>query len=277
MISNDEQVKVMDFGLVRVSDASTQLTKTGMVIGTLSYCPPEQAEAKIEEIDEQSDVYAIGATLYELLAGCPPIHGGSILELLYKTIHQEPIRPCEINPQIPPVLQEVCLKALQKTKEKRYPSVAALRDSLRKFSAGRTGKIQRKSVGDRMQNWLYKHKKLASIMAISLCLIVLLGKWGINYMSSENTSLIELYMTEAEVLLQKGKIVEVIEIYQKVKDISPNFPDIHKRLGIAYEQMKNYPQAVYYLERYLELAKDAKDVKEIQEKIRRLRTLSGNK
>ena len=130
MVGNDGTVKVMDFGLARETDFS-DLTGTGAVVGTVSYLSPEQIAGG--GVDPRSDLYALGAVLYEVLRGGPPFVGNSVSSVLYKHLNEEPAPLRERDPDIPSELQAVVLTLLNKAPERRYESAAELASDLRKI------------------------------------------------------------------------------------------------------------------------------------------------
>lgn len=128
--------RVTDFGLAKQVDSDTELTRTGQVIGTPSYFPPEQASGKRDEIGVRSDVYSLGAILYCLLTGRPPFQAASTVETVMQVLHQEPVAPRTLNQQLPIDLNTICMKCLSKEPAKRYESAEALAGDLRRFLAG---------------------------------------------------------------------------------------------------------------------------------------------
>ncbi|WP_372371372.1 serine/threonine protein kinase [Candidatus Uabimicrobium sp. HlEnr_7] len=123
---------IMDFGLAKVEEASQKLSKTGMMMGTLRYMTPEQAEGRHSATTAQSDQYSIGAILYELLAKRPIFTAKTHLSLLKCILIKEPIPLCEINSKIPKELEQICNKALSKSKKHRYQSCSTMSNHLRK-------------------------------------------------------------------------------------------------------------------------------------------------
>jgi serine/threonine protein kinase len=128
--------KITDFGLAkRLADATGQ-TQSGDIVGTPAYMAPEQAEGRIKDIGTAADVYALGAVLYEVLAGRPPFQGETVLLMLEQVRTQEPPPLRRLRPKLPRDLETICLKCLQKDPARRYGSAAALADDLRRFLAG---------------------------------------------------------------------------------------------------------------------------------------------
>jgi serine/threonine-protein kinase len=135
MITPQGTVKVMDFGIARaVSDSAATMTSTAAVIGTAQYLSPEQARG--EGVDARSDVYSLGCMLYELVTGAPPFTGDSPVAVAYQHVREDPRLPSSINPEVPPELDAILLKALSKNPANRYQSAADMRTDLLRALAG---------------------------------------------------------------------------------------------------------------------------------------------
>ena len=135
MLTPQGQVKVMDFGIARaVADTSSTMTQTAAVIGTAQYLSPEQARG--ETVDARSDLYSTGCLLYELLVGRPPFVGESPVSVAYQHVREEPAPPSSFDPDIPPEVDAVVLKALAKNREHRYQSASEMRQDIHRVLAG---------------------------------------------------------------------------------------------------------------------------------------------
>jgi serine/threonine protein kinase/WD40 repeat protein len=164
--------KVADFGLAkRLEDFDSSQTRTGSIIGTPSYMAPEQAEGRVRDIGMATDVYALGAILYEMLTGRPPFRGQTPLETLEAVRTREPVPPGKIRTGVPRDLETICLKCLRKEPANRYASAEALADDLRRFLTGEPIQARRVSAASRLAMWAKRHPALSTTLAISVLVI----------------------------------------------------------------------------------------------------------
>jgi serine/threonine protein kinase len=136
LLTADGVPKIADFGLAKFLDRDRGLTFTGAVLGTASYMAPEQAAGQTSQTCPATDVYALGAILYEALTGRPPFRGETRDLTIYQVLHDEPVPPAQIQPAVPADLQTICLKCLEKDPAQRYASAEALAEDLRCFQLG---------------------------------------------------------------------------------------------------------------------------------------------
>jgi serine/threonine protein kinase len=133
LLAADGTPKVGDFGLAKMLDSQASLTQSESVMGSPSYMAPEQAQGHAKEAGPPVDVYAVGAILYELLTGRQPFRGTTALETLEQVKTTEPVPPSRLVPGVPPDIETICLKCLQKESGKRYETSRALSEDLRRF------------------------------------------------------------------------------------------------------------------------------------------------
>jgi serine/threonine-protein kinase len=180
--------KVSDFGLAKRINNAENLTRTGAVVGTPSYMPPEQAAGR-KELTPAADVYSLGAILYEALTGRPPFQASYPLDTLLLVLEQEPVPPRTLNPNVDRELELICLKCLQKPPEMRYPTAGALAADLEAYAAGQPvaaapsglrfflARVFRETHhADILENWgaLWMWH---SVMIFLLCLLTQVMKW----------------------------------------------------------------------------------------------------
>lgn len=165
--------KITDFGLAKKLDDEGQ-TRTGAIMGTPSYMAPEQAGGKIHELGPPADIWALGAILYELLTGRPPFKGASVPDTLLLVRSSEPVPPRQLAPKVPPDLETICLKCLQKEPAKRYATSLDLADDLRRFLNREP--IRARPVGsfERVWRWGRRNPAMAGLTA-AMVLALLLG------------------------------------------------------------------------------------------------------
>jgi hypothetical protein len=130
LIDSTGRPRVTDFGLAKQRDGEGGLTASGAILGTPAYMAPEQVETA-REVGPPADVYALGGILYFLLTGQPPFDGDSVHQLLMQLLMHRPTPPRRLNPEVPPDLEAICLKCLEKEPSNRYPTAAAVADALR--------------------------------------------------------------------------------------------------------------------------------------------------
>ena len=136
MLTRGGAVKVMDFGIARaMGDAGMTMTQTAAVIGTAQYLSPEQAKG--EQVDARSDLYSTGCLLYELLTGRPPFIGDSPVAVAYQHVREAPQPPSYYDPEVPPVVDAIVMKALAKHPDERYQSADEMRADLERALDGR--------------------------------------------------------------------------------------------------------------------------------------------
>src|SRR5262249_32275613 len=128
--------KITDFGLAKRLDVPAGHTLSGAIIGTPSYMAKEQALGMNNEVSARTDVYALGAVLYELLPGRPPFQAARMWDTVVQVIQEEPVPPRRLEPKVPADLETICLKCLQKEPAKRYASAADLAEDVSRFQAG---------------------------------------------------------------------------------------------------------------------------------------------
>src|SRR5262249_23740967 len=141
-------------------------TESGAVLGTPSYMAPEQAGGRTKEISPGTDVYALGALLYEMLTGHPPFRGASLMETLEQARDREPVALRRLQPGVPRDLDTICLKCLRKEAGRRYATAEALADDLGRFRRGEP--IQARPVGTvaRLAKWVRRRPAIAGLLAL---------------------------------------------------------------------------------------------------------------
>jgi WD40 repeat protein/serine/threonine protein kinase len=182
MVDGRGQLWVTDFGLAQFKREGEQsLTLTGDLIGTLRYMSPEQALAKQVPVDHRTDVYALGATLYELLTLQPVFAGSDRQELLRQIACEDPRALRRLNRAVPVELETVIHKALEKDPADRYATAQALADDLRRFLDDRPILARRPSWWQRLRKWAWRRRDMVGTALGSLLVLLALGVAGLAY------------------------------------------------------------------------------------------------
>jgi WD40 repeat protein len=173
--------KITDFGLAKRLDGVGK-TATGDVLGTPIYMAPEQASGRVKDVGPQTDVYALGVILYEMLTGRPPFLSANSIDIVRQVISDEPVSPSRLQHKVPRDLVTVCLKCLEKDPQKRYPSAAALADDLQHFIDGEPITARPVTRVQRAVKWARRRPALAGLVAVSALavLTLLVGGWAYN-------------------------------------------------------------------------------------------------
>jgi serine/threonine protein kinase len=250
-------VWVTDFGLAQVADGG--LTRSGDVVGTLHYMSPEQATGR-RNVDHRTDVYSLGATLYELLTLEPIFADADRETLLYRILKEEPQRPRSIDRGIPEDLETIVLKATAKAADERYATAGDMAEDLQRFLDDKPILARRPSIVDRGRKWLRRHP---SVVAATI-LILAFGSIAL----AASTLLIGQQQRKTKVALNSEKL--------RAKEAKDRFnlarQSTDEMIQIADEELSDHPEqqrlrrrlleaALAYYEKFIDLRQNDPDAK----------------
>jgi thiol-disulfide isomerase/thioredoxin len=191
LLDKDGRPHVTDFGLAKHLDGPAGQTQTGTIVGTPGYMSPEQAAGR-KDLTTASDVYSVGAILYDLITGRPPFEAPTVFDVLTKVIGEEPEPPHKHNPQVDRDLETICLKCLQKDPRRRYASAEELARDLGRYRAGEPIQARPVSHLERARKWVRRRPVAAAVAAV-LCaaaLVLSVGGWvfGVRLQAALDTA-----------------------------------------------------------------------------------------
>jgi hypothetical protein len=195
---------IADFGLAKFIERDESLTQAGAPMGSPSYMPPEQAAGYLDQVGPHSDVYSLGAILYELLTGRPPFRAETAVATMRQVMESEPAAPRKLNAALPPDLETICLKCLEKNPARRYHSAGALGEELGRFLNHEPIQAIAVSPVRKAETWL-RHHPWTLVAAVSSVTMVLLG---LLYWQFERGKFLENQLLADQALRQPALIAE---------------------------------------------------------------------
>jgi eukaryotic-like serine/threonine-protein kinase len=215
LLTSDGIPKITDFGLAkRLEEDDSNQTKSGTILGTPSYMAPEQALGNVHELGPQSDLYSLGAMLYEFITGKPPFQGPTPMDTVIKVTQEEVVAPSRLQPEVPSDLETICVKCLQKEPANRYTNCFELAEDLNRYLIGEP--ILARPVGsiERAVRWCKRNPRWAGMWgSIAALLLVLAGgstyaAFTINaakYQAEENARIAQKNEERAKTNEEKAK------------------------------------------------------------------------
>ena len=237
MLDGDGEIWITDFGLAQFRQGQA-VTRTGDVVGTLRYMSPEQAGGQRALLDGRTDIYSIGATLYEMLTLQPIFAEMEQARLLKRILHDEPVPPRTVTPAVPPELETIVLKAVAKAPEDRYASAAELADDLHRFLEHRPILARRPTAVQRLRKWGRRHPSLVVAAAILLVIVSIVSVASAALINVEKSAKEAAFQRERDraeeaenrFRLARRSVDEMIQISEQELAGKPHFDSVRRRL-----------------------------------------------
>jgi TolB-like protein/Tfp pilus assembly protein PilF/predicted Ser/Thr protein kinase len=257
LLDAEGQPHLTDFGLARLVEADSSVTRTREVLGTPSYMAPEQAAGEHTKVGKATDVYGLGAVLYHLLTGHPPFAGETIYETIRLLLNTEPRQPRVLNRKIDRDLSTICLKCLEKDPKRRYSSALALAEDLEHWLRHEPVQAKRSGVVTHARKWARRKPAIAAVITLSLALAtaIVWNVWkseflrhpvtnGVAVLPFENLSRDpdNAFFTDGvqdEILTDLAKIADLkvisrTSVMQYKSGAPRNLREIGQQLGVAH-------------------------------------------
>jgi eukaryotic-like serine/threonine-protein kinase len=180
LLVDDNTPKVVDFGLAKLLEADSNLTQSGVFVGTPSYAAPEQVEGSPTAVGPPADIYALGAIFYHMLTGRPPFQAATALQTLEQVKTADPVPPSRLQPGLPRDVETICLKCLQKDPHRRYDNAAALGEDLDRYLAGMPILARPTGAVDHFRKWI-KRRPAVAMLSSALALVTVLGFTAVSW------------------------------------------------------------------------------------------------
>ncbi|WP_372718533.1 protein kinase [Novipirellula sp.] len=191
LIDSDRKVWLTDFGLASANEAQTVLTRTGQIIGTPHYMSPEQASGSANRIDHRTDIYSLGATLYEWVTLKRP-HQGGRFHVLLEIVSGRLQPPSKVCSSVPASLEAIIMQSMSQSPADRYASAAEMANDLRRFSSGMPIHARRPGLADQAARWLVRNPKTSIASALGFASVVLaviltqsLASWRLSRLNTQ--------------------------------------------------------------------------------------------
>lgn len=236
ILSTDGRIMLADFGLAK-SAGEHSVTRTGALVGTLRYVSPEQAMAKRVRLDHRTDVYSLGATMYELLCFRPAYPGTDEKEILGAIISRDPPRPRKINPHVPPELDTICMKCMERSADARYDTARAMAEDLRRYISDLPIVAKRPNALQRTVKFVRRHKAPAITVSVTVLLALSVLFWT-RESKARLKAEIASRCDSAQTFAQNNRWNEAADELKRALALDPG--NIHTLLALAWHKLEYF-------------------------------------
>ncbi len=244
LVTESDRVVVTDFGLARDS-ASATITQSNQVMGTPRYMSPEQANGVRDDVDHRTDVYSLGATLYELATG-KPIFEEKDGHIFHQVLFRDPKSPRKHRPDIPLDLETIMLKATAKDAKGRYAGMAEFAEDLRRFVAGEGIRARRRSVVERVWRGVRGNRRAVGVVAVAVVVVAVII-WGLVAEAGRRS----------EVAEREGRRRKALELVQQAEEVAKRIEISVPETATLAEELEAARKAFAPLAKAIALAKEA--------------------
>ncbi|MEK7482812.1 MAG: protein kinase [Planctomycetota bacterium] len=267
LVDSSGEPYLMDFGLAKIQNLEeSRLTQSGLAVGTPAFMSPEQALGELENVDKNSDVFALGTILYNMLVGKPPFSGSSPVAVMKKIISTDPIFPRKINTRLSRGVESIIMKALEKEKSKRYQDAEVMNRDLKNLHQGKP--LLAKPPISPFFRWILRHKIPISILTLSFILFFLFMAYQLptfyqtpiplplsNNIAPKYTlqDLPQLRVRMKNYVdLEKPLYGEAIKCLNFIKELEGENSEYLVGMGYCYLNMGHYTKALEFLDKQVQ-------------------------
>lgn len=254
ILDKQKNVKILDFGIAKLVNRNDDISRTGDLLGTLMYMSPEQANN--EAIDFRTDVYSLGATLYELLTGKAPFEGDSHVSVYYQILHQDPECPRKVNPNVSVELSAITLKCLEKNPEKRYRYMSELVKDLDNYLQNRPISAKPPTTMSALAKFVERNRAFCGVMAGVMCIVFAFISVGYS-MHKKMQREQEMHAKNAQ-QMQKDAQQKLVAKNNKLQEAIAEKNEVVEKQQLLSNKIEKQQQKIADLKTMVKKAKTAK-------------------
>ncbi|MDQ7780420.1 MAG: tetratricopeptide repeat protein, partial [Planctomycetota bacterium] len=261
----ERQADRHDFGLAKSVKGKSSLTMSGMVLGTPSYMAPEQAAGDLRHVGRWSDVYSLGATLYELLTGRPPFEGKTPFEVLAKVANEDPVPPSTRARGIPRDLETVCLRSMEKDWSRRYKTAKEFADDLGRVLAGEPIHARAISTMGRLAKRVRKNRaKLAPFVVAAVLIVAAVVVWLVLAARKER-DYVEA-RRKADTAWAESRFNDALGLYARASELKPEDKEASDRIAECKRKLDEERDSTIARQKLAEMRRKEEEAARIREK-----------